>query len=61
VVHFEDWGTRSVRWAGIRSERVDVNGTDVRLPRADAGRQAADDAPVHGRVSERADRHTRPT
>ena len=47
MVHYEDWGTRSVRWAGIRSERADVHGTDVHLLRADAGRQAPDDAPVH--------------
>ncbi|WP_125811127.1 alpha/beta fold hydrolase [Actinoplanes sp. ATCC 53533] len=46
-MHYEDWGARSVRWAGIRSERVYVHGTDVHLLRADAGRQAADDAPVH--------------
>lgn len=47
VVYYEDWGTRSVRWAGIRSECLDVHGTNVHLLRADAGRQVPDDAPVH--------------
>jgi pimeloyl-ACP methyl ester carboxylesterase len=42
-VHYEDWGTRSVRWAGIRSEHVDVQGIRVHLLRADAGQR---DAPV---------------
>src|SRR5262245_8992635 len=38
-----DWGERSRRWAGIRSEVVDVHGTSVHLLRADASA----DAPTH--------------
>jgi pimeloyl-ACP methyl ester carboxylesterase len=33
---YEDWGERSPRWAGIRSEVVAVQGMDVHLLRADA-------------------------
>jgi pimeloyl-ACP methyl ester carboxylesterase len=35
-----DWGERSPRWAGIRSDVVDVDGTRVHLLRADARREA---------------------
>jgi len=41
-----DWGERSVRWAGIRSEVVDVCGTSVHLLRAEAGPEAPVDAPL---------------
>ncbi len=50
-----DWGERSVRWAGIRSEVVDVCGTSVHLLRAEAGPEAPVDAPpqllVHSMAS----------
>jgi len=41
-----DWGERCIRWAGIRSEVVDVCGTSVHLLRAEAGPEAPVDAPV---------------
>lgn len=43
----EDWGVRTDRWAGVRSEWVDVHGTRVHVLRADAGGQAPADAPPH--------------
>ncbi|MEU4410989.1 alpha/beta hydrolase [Streptosporangium sp. NPDC023963] len=38
-MRYDDWGERSPRWAGIRSEMVDLQGTAVHLLRArgDAG------------------------
>lgn len=45
-MRYAEWGTRSVRWAGIRSECLDVRGTRVHLLRADARPQASADAPV---------------
>jgi pimeloyl-ACP methyl ester carboxylesterase len=48
----EDWGVRADRWAGVRSEWVDVVGTRVHVLRADAAPEAPADAPpqllVHG-------------
>jgi pimeloyl-ACP methyl ester carboxylesterase len=41
----DDWGVRCPRWAGIRSDVVDVHGTRVHLLRADA-REAPPDAPT---------------
>lgn len=40
----EDWGVRSERWAGVRSEWVDVVGTRVHVLRADATHDAPADA-----------------
>lgn len=45
-MRYADWGERSARWAGIRSEVVDVCGTGVHLLRAEAGPEAPADAPV---------------
>jgi pimeloyl-ACP methyl ester carboxylesterase len=51
-VQYEDWGARSPRWSGIRSETLEVDGSRVHLLRADAGPGARPDAPtqllVHG-------------
>jgi hypothetical protein len=46
-MHDEDWGQRSPRWAGIRSEVVAVQGMNVHLLRADASQsvRAADTVP----------------
>jgi pimeloyl-ACP methyl ester carboxylesterase len=48
----EDWGVRSPRWRGIRSETLRVDGARVHLLRADAGAGAQPGAPtqllVHG-------------
>jgi pimeloyl-ACP methyl ester carboxylesterase len=41
-----DWGERSPRWAGVRTELVDVHGTSVALLRAEAGPAAPADAPT---------------
>jgi pimeloyl-ACP methyl ester carboxylesterase len=41
-----DWGQRSPRWAGIRSEVVAVQGMNVHLLRADAAPQAPPAAPT---------------
>ena len=41
-----DWGERSVRWAGVRSETVEVRGTSVHCLAADPP-TALDAAPVH--------------
>lgn len=46
-MRYRDWGERSARWAGIRSETVDVAGTSVHLLRADSGLDAPPDAPTH--------------
>lgn len=46
-MRYADWGQRSARWAGIRSELVGVHGTSVHLLRADASRHAPADAPTH--------------
>jgi pimeloyl-ACP methyl ester carboxylesterase len=51
-VQHDDWGVRSDRWSGIRSEVVDVRGTAVHVLRHDASPDAPGDAPtqllVHG-------------
>jgi pimeloyl-ACP methyl ester carboxylesterase len=44
-MHYADWGERCPRWAGIRSEVVDVQGTEVHLLRAEADRGAPPGAP----------------
>lgn len=48
----DDWGARCSRWAGIRSEQLDVAGTTTHLLRAEALPGVPDDAPtqllVHG-------------
>ncbi|WP_052664090.1 alpha/beta fold hydrolase [Nitriliruptor alkaliphilus] len=48
----DDWGVRADRWAGIRSEVLDVRGTAVHVLRHDAAPGAPADAPtqllVHG-------------
>lgn len=45
-MHYHDWGERSPRWAGIRSEVVAVQGTDVHLLRADAAPDIPPAAPT---------------
>jgi pimeloyl-ACP methyl ester carboxylesterase len=45
-MHDEDWGQRSPRWAGIRSEVVAVQGTDVHLLRAEATAEVPAAAPT---------------
>ncbi len=44
----EDWGERTPRWAGIRSEWVDVRGTAVHLLRADGPSSGPVQLLVHG-------------
>lgn len=46
-MQYRDWGERSPRWRGIRSETVDVCGTRVHYLRADADHGVPSDAPVH--------------
>lgn len=43
-----DWGTRDERWAGIRSEVVAMQGTDVHLLRADGPADGPTHLLVHG-------------
>jgi pimeloyl-ACP methyl ester carboxylesterase len=43
-VEYRDWGERSSRWAGIRSETVEVCGSSVHFLTADAARPGA---PAH--------------
>jgi len=43
-VEYRDWGDRSPRWAGIRSQTVEVCGCSVHFLTADAARP---DAPTH--------------
>jgi pimeloyl-ACP methyl ester carboxylesterase len=45
-MHDDDWGERSPRWTGIRSEVVAVQGMDVHLLRADAAPGVAPAAPT---------------
>jgi pimeloyl-ACP methyl ester carboxylesterase len=45
-MHDEDWGQRSPRWAGIRSEVVAVQGMDVHLLRAEAAPEVPPAAPT---------------
>jgi pimeloyl-ACP methyl ester carboxylesterase len=42
-----DWGQRSDRWAGVRSDVVDVQGRPTHVLRADADPTAPGDAPTH--------------
>ncbi|MGI5171035.1 alpha/beta fold hydrolase [Spirillospora sp. CA-253888] len=42
-----DWGVRCPRWAGIRSRRIDVCGTDVHYLSADSGRAGPAHLLVH--------------
>jgi pimeloyl-ACP methyl ester carboxylesterase len=44
----EDWGSRCERWAGVRSEEVDVYGTAVHALRAGEGREGTPQLLVHG-------------
>jgi pimeloyl-ACP methyl ester carboxylesterase len=46
-VQYDDWGVRTARWTGVRSETVDVGGTSAHLLRADAGAGAPPDPPTH--------------
>jgi pimeloyl-ACP methyl ester carboxylesterase len=46
VVQYPDWGERSSRWAGIRSETVDVRGTSVHLLRAGGEAGTPPDSPA---------------
>src|SRR5262249_9188590 len=44
-----DWGERSPRWAGIRSETAEVCGSSVHFLTADAARpEAPTHLPIHG-------------
>ena len=43
-MEYRDWGEQSPRWAGIRSQTVEVCGSSVHFLRADAARP---DAPAH--------------
>lgn len=45
---FEDWGVRSPRWAGVRSESIDVHGTAVHALRVDGPADAVPLLLVHG-------------
>jgi pimeloyl-ACP methyl ester carboxylesterase len=47
VVH-EDWGTRCDRWAGVRSEIVDIRGTAVHTLRAGDDRDGMPSLLIHG-------------
>jgi hypothetical protein len=44
-VQYTDWGERAVRWSGIRSETVDVHGTEVHYLVTD--QTPTSEAPVH--------------
>jgi pimeloyl-ACP methyl ester carboxylesterase len=46
TMYYDDWGERSPRWAGIRSEVVAVQGMDVHFLRADAAPEAPPEAPT---------------
>lgn len=45
-MQYDDWGLRTTRWAGVRSETVDVGGTPAHLLRADASPSAPLGAPT---------------
>lgn len=47
---YRDWGVRSPRWAGIRSETVTVAGTRVHYLRCDTASEAPPGAPTHLRA-----------
>lgn len=44
----EDWGVRSERWRGVRSEEIDVLGTPVHVLRADGPADGVPHLLVHG-------------
>jgi len=44
---YYDWGERTHRWAGIRSETLDVGGTSAHVLRAEASPDAPPGAPTH--------------
>lgn len=46
-MRYDDWGARSPRWSGVRSETVDVCGTSVHYLRAEARPGVPSDAPPH--------------
>lgn len=46
-MQYEDWGLRSPRWVGIRSELMQLCGQPVQLLRADAAPSAPPGAPPH--------------
>ena len=46
-MRYDDWGERTPRWAGIRSERVDVGGTSAHVLRADASTDSPPGAQTH--------------
>jgi hypothetical protein len=46
AVRYDDWGVRSPRWTGIRSETVAVSGARVHVLRSDAAADAPRDAPT---------------
>jgi pimeloyl-ACP methyl ester carboxylesterase len=46
-VRYADWGERSARWAGIRSEMVKARDTTVHLLRADADSGSSRHLPTH--------------
>lgn len=46
AVRYDDWGVRSPRWAGIRSETVVVSGARVHVLRSDADADAPPGAPT---------------
>ena len=45
MVQYTDWGERAARWSGIRSETVDVHGTEVHYLVTDQTRTS--EVPVH--------------
>jgi pimeloyl-ACP methyl ester carboxylesterase len=47
ILRYDDWGERTHRWAGIRSETLDFGGTSAHVLRADAGADAPPGAPTH--------------
>lgn len=46
-MQYRDWGSRSPRWTGIRSDTAQVDGIDVHFLRAEAGAAAPLGAPTH--------------
>jgi pimeloyl-ACP methyl ester carboxylesterase len=47
ILRYDDWGERTHRWAGIRSETLDVGGTSAHVLRAEASPDAPPGAPTH--------------
>lgn len=46
AVRYDDWGVRSPRWSGIRSQTVDVCGARVHVLRSEAAADAPPDGPT---------------